>query len=294
MVACGRVQKVNGCKVLAGIVTRNRAKALRKAINSALKQKASSVEIVVIDDASTDETITLTREFPRVTWIRRELTGGYISARNELMTRDNSDYFVSLDDDAWFVSDDEIAAAVEFLQQNSSTAAVAFDILSPDRPQSRERSAPQPTANFIGCGHVLRMSAVREVGGYEPTPGNYGGEEKDLSLRLMDAGYQIVRLPGVHVWHDKTSVARAVADQYRSGVCNDLVLTFRRTPAALLPVALIVKCYQHFSFALRKGLFRPCLEGLRLFFDHLSETRRTRRPVKLSTLRRYMRLARKT
>ncbi len=280
--------------VCLGIVTRNRAQSLRKTIGSAIPQKVTNMDIVVLDDGSTDATIDLRAQFPMVTWIRRDSTGGYISARNELMARGDFDYFVSLDDDAWFLSNDEISLAVNLLEENRSVAAVAFDILSPDRPDPKERGTPQAVATFIGCGHVLRMSAIREVGAYELTPGNYGGEEKDLSLRLMDADYQIVRLPGVHVWHDKTAMAREVANQYRSGVCNDLVLTFRRTPTALLPFALIVKCYQHFSFALRKGLFRPCLEGFRLFLDHLSETWRSRRPVKLSTLRTYMRLARKT
>ena len=66
---------------------------------------------------------------------------------------------------------------------------------------------------FIGCGHVVRLAAVHAVGVYEPAPGSYGGEEKDLSLRLMDAGYAILSLPGVHVWHEKTSIARVVPKQ---------------------------------------------------------------------------------
>src|SRR5436853_1462944 len=113
---------------------------------------------------------------------------------------------------------------------------------------------------FVGCGHVLRLSAVREVGGYEAVPGSYGGEEKDLCLRLLDAGYQLVKLPGVHVWHDKTLVARDLVAQHRSGVCNDLVLTLRRTPTLLLPVALLVKLYRHWRFSLSHGLTEPCLE----------------------------------
>src|SRR5437762_12405020 len=50
------------------------------------------------------------------------------------------------------------------------------------------------------------LSAAREVGLYEANPGSYGVEEKDLCLRLLDAGYKIVKLSGVHVWHDKTEI----------------------------------------------------------------------------------------
>lgn len=101
-------------------------------------------------------------------------------------------------------------------------AAVGFDVLSPDRPKGVERTQPAPAATFIGCGHVLRLACAREVGYCETSTGFHGGEEKDLCLRPMDAGYRIDRLPGVHVWHEKSDVARNIADQHRSGACNSL------------------------------------------------------------------------
>jgi GT2 family glycosyltransferase len=278
--------------VCLGIVTRNRAGSLAKAIASATQQRVANVQTAVIDDGSTDATCALSVQFPQVTWIRHERSAGYILRRNELIARAGFEYFVSLDDDAWFLKDDEIGIAVGFLEKNRDVAAVAFDILSPDKTEQRQRDAAQTVATFIGCGHVLRMSAIREVGAYEVTPGNYGGEEKDLCLRLMDAGHRIVRLPGVHVWHDKSAQARENVAQYESGVCNDLVTTLRRTPTALLPLAFIVKCFQHFIFALRKGMLSPCAAGFRRFFRYLSEAWRSRRPVRVATLLAFMRIAR--
>src|SRR5438105_10446479 len=114
--------------ICLGIVTRNRAQSLRKAIASALRQKVTNMEIVVLDDGSTDETDTLPAQFRQVSWIRRDKTAGYISARNELMRDGNFDYFVSLDDDAWFVNDDEVSLGVNFLEENRAVAAVAFDV----------------------------------------------------------------------------------------------------------------------------------------------------------------------
>src|ERR1043166_4027047 len=278
--------------VRLGIVTRNRAESLRKAIASALRQQIANLEVVVVDDGSTDDTRTLSAQFPNVTWIWHEQSAGYVARRNQLMERGDCKYYVSLDDDAWFVSGDEITVAVDHLERNGSVAAIAFDVLSPDRPQQNPRAAAQPAATFIGCGHVLRMTAVREVGGYEFNPGEYGGEEKDLCLRLMDAGYQIVRLPGVHVWHDKTQRGREIAAQHRSGVCNDLAMTLRRTPLAVLPLALVSKLYKHLIFSLRHGLLRACVQGITLFFRSARQIWRSRRAVKLATLREFVRLAR--
>lgn len=278
--------------ILVGIVTRNRADILPKAITSALAQTAAPIQVAVIDDGSTDATTELSAKFPQVRWLRRPSSLGYMTARNELMLSPNADYFVSLDDDAWFLEGDEIAVAVDYLEEHKSVAAVAFDILSPDQPTTAKRAEAVPTAMFIGCGHVLRLNAVREVGVYESAPGSYGGEEKDLCLRLLDAGYQVVRLPGVHVWHDKTPVARAVPAQHRSGVCNDLVMTLRRTPWLVLPLALPAKMFRHLRFSRRNGLMQPCLSGFALFLRSLPEVCRSRRAVRMKTLRAYLQLSR--
>jgi GT2 family glycosyltransferase len=276
--------------VLIGIVTKDRADILPKSIESALSQQDASVKVSVIDDGSIDATGVIAQQFASVEWITWPGSRGYVAARNYWITNSETDYFVGLDDDAWFLQGDEVNQAVSAMEKNAQIGAVAFDILSPDRSTPRPRKGIELVSSFIGCGHMLRLSAVREVGGYEPAPGSYGGEEKDLCLRLIDAGYEIVRLTGVHVWHDKTKVARRLPAQHRSGVCNDLVMTVRRTPAYLLPVALTAKFYRHLLFAVRNQLVSPALGGFALFFKSLPEVWRTRRPVKISTLRTFMQL----
>jgi GT2 family glycosyltransferase len=227
-----------------------------------------------------------------VQWTRSSATQGYMAARNCWMLDARADYFVSLDDDAWFLQGDEVALAMDCLERNPSVAAIAFDILSPDRPDPKPRGTPRPTATFIGCGHMLRLSALRTVGVYDIPLGAYGGEEKDLCLRLLDADFQTVLLTGTHVWHDKSPLERIFPMQFRSLVCNDLVFTIRRTPAFLLPVAVAVKVVQHFRFAWSRRLMSPCLAGFGLLIGSLGQVWRSRRPVRLSTLRAFMKLSR--
>lgn len=272
-------------------MTRNRANILPKAIESVLAQSAQNVRIRIFDDASTDSTSGLVQSFATIDWQRLPDMRGYMYGRNQLMGDTAADYFVSLDDDAWFLDGDEIAVATDFLENNPKAGAVAFDIVSPDRPRRNPRRSPRPVAMFIGCGHMLRLSAVRAVGMYESTPGSYGGEEKDLCLRLLDAGYETVLLPGVHVWHDKSAIARDGAEQHTSGVCNDLVMAFRRTPGILLPFAMLAKFYRHIIFSSRHGFTRPCLRGFLLFVRSLPALVSTRRPVRAATLRSFLRLA---
>lgn len=287
-----RMHEISAPSVVVGIVTRNRAAVVPKAITSALMQHGTSIHVAVVDDGSSDDTSLLQEQYPEVKWKRWEVSQGYMAARNAMMQSAHETYFVSLDDDAWFQGNDEISIAIEHLEKNKGVAAVAFDILSQDRPKPVPRTIARPSAMFIGCGHLLRLSAARAVGFYEQPPGFYGGEEKDLCLRLMDAGHQIDLLPGVHVWHDKSEIARDMRDQHRSGVCNDLTMTLRRTPLMMLPVALIVKTMRHFWFSLRHGLLGPFFQGVRLFAISIGSIWRSRRAVHASTLRLFMRLSR--
>jgi glycosyltransferase involved in cell wall biosynthesis len=277
--------------VVVGIVTRDRASVLRKALQSAFAQDYPKLEVHVVNDGSQDETAELSTEYPTVKWTNWQKSRGYIPGRNYLMNEASADYYASLDDDSWFLAGDEIRLAVTLLENHPEVAAVGFDILSPDKTAVQERSEPRDIAMFIGCGHVVRLAATRQHGGYVFSPGEYGGEEKDLALRLIDAGYRIVSLPGVHVWHDKTLLAREQPAQHRSGVCNDLTMTLRRTPLLVLPIALLAKLHRHYRFARAHRLERSFREGVGLFLRSIPGLWKTRRAVRLATLRRYVKLS---
>ena len=281
-------------EVLVGIVTRNRHRVLPKAIESALRQMYPRVRVAVLDDGSEDDTPQLRSRYPTVRWIRWEQSRGYLEGRNYLMRESNADFYLSLDDDAWFISDDEISIAVQDLEANPKVAAAAFDILSPDRERRDPRSEPQPTHQFVGCGHMLRTSAVRECGFYVPFPGYYGSEEMDLSVRLLDRNWEIHFLRGVHVWHDKTTIARDISAQHLSGVCNDLAFAARRCPFPLVLGIIPVKLMNHVRFAAKNHLLKPCLAGLKLFISRALFVLNSREPVRASTFVEFIRRSHKT
>jgi GT2 family glycosyltransferase len=280
--------------VLVGIATRNRAEILDKAIRSALAQSYCHVRVAVVDDGSEDATPVLRSEFPHVRWERWDVPRGYMDARNHLMRSPDAQFYLSLDDDAWFVEGDEIVKAIEYLNGHPRVGAIAFDILSPDRPKPVTRSSARAVPSFIGCGHVLRLDAVREVGDYAASPGEYGSEEKDLCLRLLDKGWDVQLLPGVHVWHDKTLVARDEAAQHKSGVCNDLVFALRRCPFPLIVVTFPIKLLNHVRSSFSKGLGKPCMAGIGLFFLNAIKVWKQREPVRAGTFGEFLRRSHET
>ena len=276
---------------VVGIATHNRAVELRKAVQSAQVQSHRPLRVAVLDDASSDDTPLLRSDFADVDWHRWATARGCLRARNHMMLSAREDYYVSLDDDAWFIQEDEIAVAVDHLESHPEVAAVAYDILSPDRPHPVKRGGCRAVPMFIGCGHVLRLSVVKALNGYSDFPGPYGSEEKDFCLRLIDAGYAIHQLDGVHVWHEKSSTARDLQRQFRSGVCNDLTLALRRMPMPILLLVLAWKAVAHLGFAIRHEMLHPYGGGVLDFLCVGTTTWRSRQPVRISSVLAFRALA---
>jgi glycosyltransferase involved in cell wall biosynthesis len=85
------------------IPTYNRADVLANAIDSVLNQTHDGVEIIVVDDGSTDQTEQLISEhyFGKVKFIKKQ-NGGVGDARNEGLKYATGDYVAYLDsDDVW-------------------------------------------------------------------------------------------------------------------------------------------------------------------------------------------------
>lgn len=279
-------------KVLIGITSKNRYPILPKSINSALSQEYANKEVSVFDDNSTDDTWKLQKDYPNVKWYMSKEEKGYLFARNMFLETTDADYYCSLDDDSWFIEIDKLKAAVAYMEASPQVGALSFKILSNDlRREIKRGDAIVETNNFIGCGHMLRVKAVRAVGCYAVNPGYYGCEEKDLCIRLMDNGYTVVRFPEVEVWHDKTSMARDFPMQHRSGVCNDLVFMWRRTPTLYLIPSFFLKIYKHLSFSIGykdANLLMPCLKGFGDFFKSLFSGKIKRDPVSVKGFKKYL------
>src|SRR5688572_32325456 len=82
------------------IVTYNRKEDLRRAVASAVNQSVD-VEVLVLDDCSTDGTdVMMQEEFPQARYVRAETNVGYIVHRNRAADLATGSVLFSLDDDA--------------------------------------------------------------------------------------------------------------------------------------------------------------------------------------------------
>src|SRR5665647_481808 len=287
----GVVNSFVSMKVRIGIITRNRADVLPKALESALGQNYPNKQIAVYDIASTDATPQIRNRFPQVEWRRSETRLDMISPKNDLMRNTDADFYFSLDDDAWFLAPDQLTIGVDWMKQNPKVAILAYDILLPDMKSSPVMGEPKEANVFVACGALLRRSALEKVGYYDACPAIYGGgEETDLCLKLMDAGYIIQSWPGLHIWHERTQTGRDSFDQHRSSVCNQLAYLVLRCPALILTGYLPWKIFRHFLNSLPRGRLKSCTQGMVMFLKSTPVLIHARAPVSHQTYLKWLRL----
>lgn len=100
------------------IPTYNRADVLPRAIESALKQKDCSVEIIVVDDGSTDQTIDRLKIYKeKIKYVYQENKGAS-AARNLGIAKSTGDFIAFLDSDDFFISEENLKLKSELLESN--------------------------------------------------------------------------------------------------------------------------------------------------------------------------------
>src|SRR6185437_15142944 len=118
-----------------------------------------------------------------------------------------------------------VAQMIEHFQRRPDLGAATFTITLPD---GRRECSAYPNV-CIGCGTGFRRSALQAVGGL-PEDFFMAAEEYDLSLRLLDAGWNIETFDDLHVTHLKSPVSRFPARIARLDARNNFLLAIRYFP----------------------------------------------------------------
>ena len=129
-------------KISVIIPTYNRAHYINEAIDSALAQTYQNVEIVVVDDGSTDETRAVLKGYEDKIRYFYQGHQGVAAARNFGIEKSSGQYLAFLDDDdIWF--QEMLEVQVAYLEAHPEVGMVHADILimdeTSDNPRPRER-----------------------------------------------------------------------------------------------------------------------------------------------------------
>lgn len=94
---------MSGSKCLSVIITTyNHAHYLPQSISSVLQQDYQNIEVIVVDDGSTDNTKAVVSQYPEVKYVY-QTNQGLSAARNTGIDHSKGDYLVFLDADDWFL-----------------------------------------------------------------------------------------------------------------------------------------------------------------------------------------------
>lgn len=201
-------------KVSIIIPAYNQAHFLAEAIESALGQTFNDIEVVVIDDGSTDATAEVARRYLERPGFKlvRQSNGGLPNARNRGIAESSGEYLCFLDsDDSYHPG--KIARQVEILDGDPGVGWVYCDIVTIDQDGkpvadqfSVARSQRPLSGDLFGSlilsGYfpphtvMIRRRVLDEVGVFDPELG--GHADYDLWLRVAGAGFKAVFIPAAH------------------------------------------------------------------------------------------------
>ena len=204
------------------------------------------LEILVVDDGSTDRTAEIARQHPRARLIELPHAGlsvarnaGYRAAGGHLVAYLDSDaypspewpYFLALGAQA---AGDASLAGVggPNVPPRSDGPGAQIVARAPGGPVhvllSDDRAEHVP-----GCNMAFRKEVLEELGGFDPVF-TAAGDDVDLCWRVLDAGHEIGFHPAALIWHHRRSGFRTYLRQQK-GYGRSEALVEARHPARFTP-----------------------------------------------------------
>ncbi len=268
---------------------------LRRTLRETRRQTYCSFETVIIDDGTPDDTVAMAaREFPECRYVRLAANVGLIGARNQGAAQCRGEYIVNLDDDSWLVEPDALTQIVTFLDKNTHVAVAALNVRQPASGLAWPLDKmPFPSGNYSGGGNVQRRAVTLKIGGYIAEFVRQG-EELEHTMRIIDAGYAIMALPGIEVFHNESAVNRNIRRIRTFEAVNLLRREALRAPAVLLPLGVtlffkfIVVHYRGIDWSLMARLLFSAPSSMATLI------RKYRKPVQVASYLKCLRLRRAT
>jgi len=256
------------------ITTKNRihdlAFTLNK-INHLLNRK--DVVCIICDDGSTDGTAHFIQtNYPEIQFIQNPNSQGLIYSRNRLMSLVTTEFAISLDDDAHFVSEKPLECIRNYFEENANCGLIAFRIFwGLEEPVSKlSTEIAQQVQGFVGCGHVWRMKAWHAIPNY-PAWFIFYGEENFASYQLFKNKLEVHYLPEVLVNHRVDLKSRKNNNDYvqrqRRSLRSGWYLFFMFLPLKAIPRKMGYSLWMQFNLKVFKGDFKALLAIVLALFD---------------------------
>lgn len=222
------------------IATRNRAGELGRTLRE-LTSLRPAPPVIVVDNASDDETPDAARSFPgvRLIRLRRNLAA---AARNRGVAEAATRYVALSDDDSWW-AEDALPEAEQILDSCPEVGLVAartlvgpqrrddpVNELMADSPLGHAPRLPGPSVlGFLGCAAIVRRQAFLDAGGFSELL-HFGAEERLLALDLAAREWELCYSDRVRAHHHPSRQRPSVSWRKRAEWRNNELITWLRRP----------------------------------------------------------------
>jgi glycosyltransferase involved in cell wall biosynthesis len=180
------------------IPARNEEKRIGRLLESVRKQTLPPDEVIVVDNASTDSTAKIAKEYgatvvyESVTIRGKAWNTGFLASKGNFVAISGADFVL---DPNW------LTFLYQRITQNDSIGGVSATFLALNNeklvPHLIELSSQVPR---LGNAVMLyRRKAIQEAGSWNPKLHN--AEDVDLAKRVMSKGYLIVHEPRAKAYH---------------------------------------------------------------------------------------------
>jgi glycosyltransferase involved in cell wall biosynthesis len=184
--------------ITVGIPTYNHAIFLANALNSVTKQTYSNLEIIVVDNSSTDNTNEVLSHFedPRISVIKLNNKGSIAVSRNIVLNRSSGEWIAFLDSDDWWTLDKLHKCAQQF-QEGVSLIYHGLSVVTENeayaqKNNQKSRRLKTPifkdliiNGNTIATSSVVvRKSILNKVGGMNESKEMFGIEDFNTWLKI--------------------------------------------------------------------------------------------------------------
>jgi len=220
----------------------NAARWVGEAVASAFAQSWPNVEVIAVDDGSTDGSLDALREFePRGLRVETGPNRGGNAARNRLLELARGQWLQYLDADDYLLPD-KLERQMDFLSGQPETDVVygpsLFEYTDPDGakpPRRREQNIPHPADPWVLLARwflpqtnapLWRREAIESVGGWKPDQPCC--QEHELYFRLLAAGKRFAYCPHAgsiyRQWSEETVCRKdpARTRRVRLGILDDI------------------------------------------------------------------------
>ena len=219
-------------RVTVNILTWDRRDDLGRLLISLMGQSYPDLEVIVVDNASTDGTAEMVRsKFPWVKLFGLEENRG-VGSWNVGFENATGEYTLVLDDDC-FPEADAIRKMVDKFQQEPDTGIIAFRVLDLETGKNWNSLYTPATDReldwftFAGCAAGFRTQIIKDV----RFPDVFLYEhELEPSIRILDMGYKIKLCPEIRAHHRLPKSPRQSQRGAYFGTRNDLMFAWKCFP----------------------------------------------------------------